>query len=123
MILVAKPPVLHSSDVETGAAPGSRKHHADDAIWYCREAWFGDSRDGQLVNGDGYHYFQMRGSGIIEKAIEWYETEDGEEHTTDVPELTGINWFEFFGYEDDELLESIPAHEFAYVEQLAANKK
>ena len=28
--------------------------------FYAREYWTGDSRDGQLVNGDGYHYFRLK---------------------------------------------------------------
>jgi hypothetical protein len=60
----------------------------------------------------------MRGDGVIVKALEYYETEDGEERTNEVPELVGINWYEFFGFDDDELLEDVPEHEFTYVEQL-----
>ncbi|KAB8030827.1 hypothetical protein [Fluviispira multicolorata] len=87
-------------------------------IWYCREYWSGDSRDGQYVNGDGYHYFEMLGDGFVQKAFEYYETDDGEEKVTPTPELVGINWFEFFGFEDEELLEEVPEHEFIYIEQL-----
>ena len=95
-----------------------RKKRKPDEVWYCKEGWNGDSRDGQYINGDGYHYFEMKGDGDIVKAFEYYETDDGEEHITPVPEFTGINWFSFFGFEDEELLESIPEHEFHYVEQL-----
>ena len=96
----------------------SRLVRRSDEVWHCREYWTGDSRDGQYTNGDGYHYFEMKGTGVIIKALEYYETEDGEERTTEVPELVGINWFEFFGFEDDELLEDVPEHEFAYIEGL-----
>lgn len=101
----------------TSASKAVTKFGADD-VWYCREYWNGDSRDGQYTNGDGYHYFRMKGDGIVQSAIEYYETDDGEEHSCDVPELVGINWFEFFGFEDDELLEKVPEHEFVYIEQL-----
>ena len=94
--------------------------HADD-IWFCREYWNGDSRDGQYLNGDGYHYFEMKGDGNVVKAYEFYETDEGEEHVNAVPELTGINWFEFFGFEDEELLEAVPEHEFHYIEGLIKN--
>lgn len=87
-----------------------------DSIWHCREPWYGDSRDGQFINGEGYHYFSMKGDGIIQRAVEWYESDDGEEHCTDIPELVGINWFKFFGFEDEEILETIPAHEFLHIE-------
>lgn len=95
----------------------ARKTRKNDEVWYCRECWNGDSRDGQYMNGDGYHYFEMKGDGNVVKAFEFYETDDGEEHITLVPELIGINWYSFFGFEDDELLEIIPEHEFVYIEQ------
>lgn len=101
----------------TNSGKAKPKRHAEE-IWHCREYWTGDSRDGQFTNGDGYHYFEMKGGGTITKALEYYETDDGEEHSTEVPELVGINWFEFFGFEDDELLEIVPEHEFAYIEGL-----
>ncbi len=98
-----------------------RKKRKADEVWYCREYWNGDSRDGQYTNGDGYHYFEMKGDGNVLRAFEYYETDDGEEHTTSVPELAGINWFSFFGFDDEELLETVPEHEFNYVEQLIKN--
>lgn len=106
---------------KTTAAPAQtrQKTRKPDEIWYCREYWCGDSRDGQYTNGDGYHYFEMKGDGSILRALEYYETDDGEEHCTELPELVGINWFSFFGFEDDELLEVVPEHEFNYVEQIA----
>lgn len=97
----------------------SRRPKEPDALWYCREYWNGDSKDGQYTNGDGYHYFEMRGDGKITKALEYYETDDGEERAIELPELVGINWYKFFGFDDDdELLESVPEHEFSYIEQL-----
>lgn len=113
MIFSAASLTLEHSQTTSAARPRRRP----DVVWYCREYWTGDSRDGQFVNGDGYHYFEMRGDGVILKALEYYETEDGEERTTEVPELIGLNWFEFFGFEDEELLEEVPEHEFNYVEQ------
>lgn len=95
-----------------------RVPHDPEKTWHCREYWTGDSRDGQYCNGDGYHYFEMKGDGIIAKALEYYETDEGEEKTTELPELVGTNWFEFFGFEDDELLETVAEHEFDYIEQL-----
>ena len=92
-----------------------RTERKEDEIWYCREYWTGDSRDGLYLNGDGYHYFQMRGNGVVQKAVEYYETDESEERSSEVPELIGINWFEFFGFEDEELLEIVPEHEFQYI--------
>lgn len=91
-------------------------------IWYCRELWTGDSRDGHFTNGDGYHYFQMQGHGEILKAYEFYETDEGEERVTELPDLVGINWFNFFGYEDDELLEVVPEHVFTLIENQAKKR-
>lgn len=116
-------PHMTQSNENSEASTSARKKHAPDTTWHCREPWFGDSRDGQLINGEGYHYFQMKGDGHIEKAIEWYESDDGEEHTSDVPELVGLNWYEFFGYDDDEILETVPSHEFSYIENLTQNSK
>ncbi len=99
---------------------GDVKNISEDDIWYAREYWSGDSKDGMYVNGDGYHYFEMRGKGNIQKAFEYYETDDGEEKVTDLSEFVGLNWFKTFGYEEDEsdVLEYIPEHEFNYVEGL-----
>ncbi len=122
MIFSKHPHATHTAE-ETGKAPLARRTHAPGVTWHCREPWFGDSRDGQLINGEGYHYFQMKGDGVIEKAVEWYESDDGEEHSTEVPELIGLNWYEFFGYDDDEILETVPPHEFSYIEQLSQPSK
>ena len=98
---------------------GLPKARAPDEIWYAREYWSGDSRDGQFTNGDGYHYFELKGSGFVLRAYEYYETDDGEEKVAELPELVGIDWFAFFGFEeDDELLEIVPEHEFSYVSDL-----
>lgn len=101
----------------------SRNDRKPDEVWYCREYWTGDSRDGKYQNGDGYHYFEMKGPGHVLRAFEYYETDDGEERATSVPELVGINWFDFFGFEDEELLEPVALREFLYVEQLAGQNK
>jgi hypothetical protein len=119
-MVILTPFSLNSQNVSQSSSPGEkpRKYRKKEEIWYCREYWSGDSRDGQYINGDGYHYFEMQGDGIIQKAIEYYETDDGEEKSCEAPELVGINWFTFFGFEDEELLELVPEHEFHYVEQL-----
>jgi hypothetical protein len=64
----------------------------------------------------------MRGNGNIVRAYEYYETDDGEERSTELPELVGLNWFTFFGFEDDEILEMIPPHEFFHLETLLKAK-
>ena len=90
---------------------------------FCREYWTGDSKDGQYINGDGYHYFQMKEDGLVIDAFEYYETDDGEERSTSLPEFTGINWFEYFGFEDDELLEEVSQQEFEYIKEIAKTEE
>ncbi len=97
------------------------KSRAPHEIWYCKEYWNGDSRDGQYLNGEGYHYFQMKGSGEILKAYEFYETDDGDEKATPLEDMIGLNWFEYFGYKDDELLDIIADHDFFAIEGLHQN--
>jgi len=104
-------------------SPEQQSRRNDNEIWYCREYWTGDSRDGTYLNGDGYHYFEMKGRGTVLRAFEYYETDEGEEHAMAVPELAGINWFDFFGFEDEELLEQVALREFLYVEQLAQTRR
>ncbi len=90
-------------------------------LWFCREFWNGDSKDGQFTNGDGYHYYLMKRGGIIAEAFEYYETDDGEEHVIALPELVGINWFEYFGFDDDELLEEVTEQEFIAVKEIRSH--
>lgn len=90
------------------------------AIRYCRECWNGNSRDGLFTDGDGYHYYELAHDGTIQKAFEYYENDDAEEHATALTELIGVNWFEIFG-SDEEILESIPEHKFISVMEIAKN--
>ena len=91
----------------------------DTAERFCREYWNGDSRDGQYTNGDGYHYFQMRPDGFVIDAYEYYETDDGEERATRLGEFVGINWYDTFGFEDDEILEAVSRQEFEMIRDLS----
>jgi hypothetical protein len=91
------------------------KRHPDE-VWYAREYWSGDSKDGVFTNGDGYHYFELKGTGTVLRAYEFYESDDGEEHALELPELVGIHWFDFFGFEEeDELLEKVHEYEFQHI--------
>lgn len=94
------------------------EHEVNANLVYRREYWSGDSKDGQYTNGDGYHYYLMEEGGHVLEAFEYYETDDGEEHTLALPELVGVNWFQFFGFEDAELLEQVSRQEFEYVKSL-----
>ncbi len=85
---------------------------------YCREFWFGDSRDGQLIGGEGYYYYEMLASGEILCAYEFYETDDGEERILELADMVGVNWYQCFGFEDDEILDAISPYEFTYIQGL-----
>lgn len=101
----------------------SRFEREKSEIWFCREFWSGNSRDGLHVNGEGYYYFKMLGEGKILKAYEYYETDEDEENSLEASELIGVNWFTYFGHNDDELLESVTEHEFEYVESLESDSQ
>lgn len=91
---------------------------AGDNCIYTRESWSGDSRDGALVNGDGFHYFRMVEGGLILEAYEFYENEDGVEVVTPLPEMHNVNWIKDLGFEDLEALDRIEAKEFQRIKNL-----
>lgn len=88
---------------------------------YYREYWTGDSRDGALVNGDGWHYFAMDKNGTIIEAYEFYETEQGDEVAAPLPEMEKVNWLKDLGFEDYETLEVVTEDQFSDVRMLASN--
>lgn len=90
---------------------------------YCRETWSGDSRDGSFVGGEGYHYFKMSPDGQIEEAYEYYETDDGQEVASKVPEMVGVHWLNDLGFEDFETLETIDENEFERIRELIPASK
>ena len=79
---------------------------------YYREYWVGDSRDGNLINGDGYHYYRMQKGGKIVEAYEYYEQDDGICVVSPLPEMTNVNWMKDLGFEDMEILDPISKSEF-----------
>lgn len=79
---------------------------------FTREYWTGDSRDGALVNGDGYHYYRMEPTGLIHEAYEVYETDDGREIISPLPEMQNVDWFKDLGFEDLEALDIISEPDF-----------
>ena len=98
-----------SSDTDTG-----------EKFQYFKEYWTGDSRDGALVNGDGYHYYRMKDGGLIAEAYEHYETDDGEEVASPLPEMIGVHWVKDLGFDDEnEALEAVPQTEFERVKELS----
>jgi len=92
--------------------------HAAAGFVYYKEYWTGDSRDGALVNGDGWHYYRMSASGFIFEAYESYETEDGREVVAPLPEMQNVDWKVDLGFEDLEALDAIPEDEFLRVRDL-----
>ncbi len=89
-------------------------------ILFVREYWTGDSRDGAIVNGDGYHYYRMTKSGKIIEAYEFYEHDDGLEIACQCPEMLNVHWLNDLGYEDYELLETVRELDFARIKELAS---
>ncbi|MFK7824124.1 MAG: hypothetical protein AB8G05_08205 [Oligoflexales bacterium] len=79
---------------------------------FTREYWTGDSRDGSIVNGDGYHFFRMGDKGLIVEAYEMYESDDGEEVVTPLPEMHNVSWIEDLGFDDLDALDQIEEIEF-----------
>ena len=85
---------------------------------YAKEYWTGDSRDGYVVNGDGYHYYKMSGKGLIVEAYEFYETDDGEEVASPLPEMLNIDWKKDLGFDDMEALDVIEEFEFERIRDM-----
>ena len=86
---------------------------------FAREYWTGDSRDGAIVNGDGYHFFRMKPQGLILEAYEVYETDEGDEIVTPLPEMLEIGWLSDLGFEDFDVLDMIDQKEFERIKKLA----
>lgn len=87
---------------------------------FTREYWTGDSRDGILVNGDGYHFYRMTKAGQILEAYEYYETEDGREFVSPLPEMLHVHWIDDLGFEDFEALDMIKEYDFQRIKEISA---
>jgi hypothetical protein len=85
---------------------------------FAREYWTGDSRDGALVNGDGYHYYRISGDGLILEAYECYETDDGEEVVSPLPEMQNIHWTRDLGFDDMDELDIIREDDFQRIRKM-----
>ena len=85
---------------------------------YAREYWTGDSRDGAIVTGDGYHYYRMSKRGLIKEAYEFYEMDDGAEVASPLPEMQNVDWLSDLGFEDMEALDLIEEDEFLRVKAM-----
>ncbi|MCX6107493.1 MAG: hypothetical protein NTY08_16840 [Proteobacteria bacterium] len=85
---------------------------------FAREYWTGDSRDGAVVNGDGYHYYRMSRAGVILEAFEFYETDEGIEVASPLPEMHKVDWLNDLGFEDMDALDLIDENEFERIKVL-----
>lgn len=94
-----------------------KKEPAADSV-YAKEYWNGDSRDGVLVNGDGYHFYRMEDGGLIKEAVEYYETDEGVEVASPLPEMIGVHWVKDLGFDEGEALEPITQSEFDRIKEL-----
>jgi len=97
---------------------GTGANKSPETFLFAREYWTGDSRDGALVNGDGYHYYRMSPAGLIFEAYEVYESDDGKEIAAPLPEMHNVDWREDLGFEDLEALDVIQEDEFLRVRGL-----
>jgi hypothetical protein len=91
-------------------------------ITWAKEYWTGDSRDGRLVNGDGYHYYQITRDGKILEAYEYYEKEDGSFVVSPLPEMRNIHWIEDLGFDDLEVLDFISESEYLRVKEALSRR-
>ncbi len=96
---------------------------ADADIIYTKEYWSGDSRDGVMVNGDGYHFFKMQAAGLILEAYEVYETDEGDEIVAPLPEMHNINWIKDLGFDDLEELDPITESEFERIKEMVTQPR
>lgn len=90
---------------------------------YRKEYWVGDSRDGALVSGDGFHYFRMLPEGMILEAFEIYENDEGEEVVNALPEMQNVDWIKDLGFEDMEILDEIEEKEFLRIKNFCRKKE
>ncbi len=89
---------------------------------FYKEYWSGNSRDGGLMEGDGYHFIRMAEDGQILEAIEYYETMEGEEVVTPMPELVNVNWYRDLGYDSIETLDVVKESEFNRLKKILTEK-
>ena len=89
----------------------------DKDVKYYKEYWTGDSRDGSFCDGEGYHYYKMKGSFIVE-AYEYYEYDDGIEVVSVLPEMKQVDWFKDIGFEDFDILDEVSESEFNSIKKI-----
>jgi hypothetical protein len=115
------PASVKAKEIATSASSdgSSSPRKSSDVEMFAKEYWTGDSRDGVLVNGDGYHFYRMTEAGQILEAYEYYETEDGREFACPLPEMQSIHWFKDLGFEDFEALDVVKEYDFQRIKDIA----
>lgn len=86
--------------------------------FFAKEYWTGDSRDGHVINGDGWHYYQLEDDGTIIQAFEFYERDDGTQVVSPLPEMLAVSWLKDLGFDDWEALDIIKEFEFERIRDL-----
>ena len=107
-------------EAQGGSSVSANKLTEPEELVFAKEYWTGDSRDGVLENGDGYHYYRMTKSGKILEAYECYELEDGRECANPLPEMLNIHWINDLGFDDFEALDLIKELEFSRIKDIAS---
>jgi hypothetical protein len=60
----------------------------------------------------------MSPDGLIMEAYEFYETDDGVEVASPLPEMQNVDWKKDLGFEDMEALDLIDEGEFRRIQEL-----
>lgn len=84
---------------------------------FYKESWAGNSRDGELVGGEGWHYFRIKNGSLIVEAFELYLTDEGDDVVTILNDMVGVDWIRDFGFSNLEDLEEISEDEFLQVKE------
>lgn len=88
---------------------------------FKRDYWVGNSHDGMIISGSGYHYFRMCCDGLIVEAYEVYENDEGDKIVTPIPDWENVNWINGLGFEDlDEALEDVDEKKFEEIKNAGA---
>ncbi|MDB2447016.1 hypothetical protein N9W79_00155 [bacterium] len=95
----------------------------EESYTYARESWSGDSRDGALEDGDGYHFFRLKDGKLIVEAYEYYESDEGVEVATPLPEMKNVDWLNDLGFEDLDTLDIISESEFEAIKEIVDSTK
>ena len=60
----------------------------------------------------------MSRNGLIIEAYEFYETDDGVEVASPLPEMQNVDWVKDLGFEDMDALDVIDENEFSRIRDL-----